>query len=144
HAVIVLPTNFARPTGKILPGARQYCNVSPEVAGRFRQLSHADNTTLFMALLAAYNILLSIYSGQKDIAVGTPVAGRSRRQLEGVIGLFINTLVMRNQVDPQASFRDFLQQIRQTALDAFAHQDVPFEKLVEELHPPRDPSRTPY
>src|SRR5690606_26587781 len=109
-----------------------------------RQLTQAENATLFMTLLAAFNLLLHKYSQQTDIAVGTPIAGRNRNQLDGLIGLFINTLVMRSQIDPQASFRDFLQQVRQTAFDAYDHQDIPFEKLVEELQPPRDPSRTPY
>ena len=143
-AVVDLPTDYPRPAVQTFAGARHYFNIAPDIADQFHQLTQAENTTLFMGLLGAFNILLHIYSRQTDITVGTPVAGRNRQQLESVIGLFINTLVMRNQIEPQATFRDFLKQIRQTTLDAFAHQDVPFEKLVEELHPPRDPSRTPY
>jgi amino acid adenylation domain-containing protein len=143
-AVIDLPTDHPRPTVQTFSGARHYFTISPTIASQFQQLTYDENSTLFMALLAAFNSLLYIYSRQTDIAVGTPVAGRSRKQVEGVIGLFINTLVMRCHIDPQASFRSLLQQVRQTALAAFDHQDVPFEKLVEELHPPRDPSRTPY
>ncbi|MCA9944681.1 MAG: hypothetical protein KC449_14425 [Anaerolineales bacterium] len=143
-AVVDLPTDHPRPTVQTFAGARHYFTVAPDVASQFHQLTHAENATLFMGLLGAFNLLLHIYSRQTDISVGTPVAGRNRNQLESTIGLFINTLVMRNQIDPQASFRDLLKQIRQTTLDAFAHQDVPFEKLVEELHPPRDPSRTPF
>ncbi len=143
-AVTDLPTDYPRPTVQTFAGARHYFTIAPDIANQFHQLTHAENATLFMGLLGAFNVLLHIYSRQTDISVGTPVAGRNRNQLESTIGLFINTLVMRNQIDPQASFRDLLKQIRQTTLNAFAHQDVPFEKLVEELHPPRDPSRTPF
>jgi hypothetical protein len=142
-AVVDLPTDYPRPAVQTFAGARHTFTIAPDIASQFHQISHAENSTLFMALLAAFNILLYIYSRQTDIAIGTPVAGRNRNQLESTIGLFINTLVLRLQIDPQASFRSLLKQTRQTTLDAFAHQDVPFEKLVEELHPPRDPSRTP-
>ncbi|MAT97567.1 MAG: non-ribosomal peptide synthetase [Anaerolineaceae bacterium] len=143
-AVVDLPTDHPRPNVQTFAGARHYFTIAPDIASQFHQITHAENATLFMGLLGAFNVLLHIYSRQTDISVGTPVAGRNRNQLESTIGLFINTLVMRNQIEPQASFRDLLKQIRQTTLDGFAHQDVPFEKLVEELHPPRDPSRTPY
>ena len=143
-AVVDLPTDYPRPAVQTFAGARHYFMIAPDVANQIRNLTHAENATLFMGLLTTFNILLHIYSHQTDITVGTPVAGRNRNQLEDIIGLFINTLVMRNQVTLQSSFRDLLKQVRQTALDAFSHQDVPFEKLVEDLHPPRDPSRSPY
>ncbi|MCZ7672456.1 MAG: amino acid adenylation domain-containing protein [Chloroflexi bacterium] len=143
-AVIDLPTDFPRPSVQTFAGARHYFTIAPEAATQIQRLSHAENATPFMGLLTTFNILLHRYSYQTDIAVGTPVAGRNRNQLENSIGLFINTLVMRSEVTLQSSFRELLKQVRQTTLDAFAHQDVPFEKLVEELHPPRDPSRSPY
>ena len=143
-AVIDLPTDHPRPPVQTFNGARHYFTIDPSIADHLRRLTHAENATLFMSLLTTFNILLHQYSGQTDIAVGTPVAGRNRNQLESVIGLFINTLVMRSNIEPTATFRAQLAQMRQKALDAFAHQDIPFEKIVEELHPARDPSRTPY
>src|SRR5262245_46173472 len=96
-----------------------------------------------MTLLAAFQLLLSRYSGQVDIAVGTPIANRTRSEIEGLIGFFVNTLVMRTAVEPRSSFREHLRRVRETALGAYAHQDVPFERLVEELSPERDMSRSP-
>ncbi|WP_415835867.1 condensation domain-containing protein, partial [Corallococcus soli] len=99
--------------------------------------------TSFMVLLAAWQVLLARYSGQQDISVGTPIAGRNRTELEGLIGFFVNTLVLRTKLEERASFRQVLRQVKETTLGAYAHQEVPFEKLVEELRPERDLSRTP-
>ncbi|MFP2903366.1 condensation domain-containing protein, partial [Corallococcus sp. 4LFB] len=96
-----------------------------------------------MVMLAAWQVLLARYSGQQDISVGTPIAGRNRTELEGLIGFFVNTLVLRTKLEGSASFRDVLRQVKETTLGAYAHQEVPFEKLVEELKPERDLSRTP-
>jgi aspartate racemase len=96
-----------------------------------------------MTLLAAFKVLLRYYSGQHDIVVGTPVANRNREATEGLIGFFVNTLVLRTQLSDEMSFSDLLGEVREVALDAYAHQDVPFEKLVEELQPERDLSRNP-
>ena len=96
-----------------------------------------------MTLLAAFQVLLHRYSGQEDIAVGTPIAGRGRTELEGLIGFFVNTLVLRSNLAGNPTFSEFLAQVRETALGAYAHQDLPFEKLVEELAPSRDISRNP-
>lgn len=142
-AVIDLPTDHPRPPMQTFVGARQYFTIDPAVSQTLRDLTQSENATLYMTLLSAFNILLYKYSKQTDITVGSPIAGRTRQQLEGLIGLFINTLVMRNQVDPERDFLTHLAHVRQTALSAFAHQDIPFEKLVKELNPPRDPSRSP-
>jgi non-ribosomal peptide synthetase component F len=96
-----------------------------------------------MTLLAAFQVLLQRYSGQDDIAVGVPIAGRSRPELEGLIGFFVNTLVLRGDLSGDPSFAEYLARVRARALDAYAHQDLPFEKVVEELAPSRDLSRNP-
>src|SRR5262249_17257819 len=99
--------------------------------------------TLFMTILAAFQVLLMRYSGQSDISVGAPIANRQQAQIEGVIGFFVNTLVMRTDLSGNPSFVDVLQRVRQVGLGAYAHQDGPFEKVVEELVPARDLSRPP-
>ena len=96
-----------------------------------------------MTLLAAFQVLLHRYSGQDDIAVGTPIAGRGRTELEGLIGFFVNTLVLRSDLAGNPAFTELLARVRETALGAYTHQDLPFEKLVEELSPSRDMSRNP-
>ena len=96
-----------------------------------------------MTLLAAFQVLLHHYSGQEDVCVGSPIANRNRAEVEGLIGFFVNTLVLRGRCAGNPRFRELLGQVRETCLDAYAHQDLPFEKLVEELQPERDLSRTP-
>ena len=96
-----------------------------------------------MVLLAAYQSVLSRWSGQRDVVVGTAIANRTRQELEGVVGFFVNTLAMRTSVGPESSFVDVVRRVKQSALSAYAHQAVPFEKLVEELKVVRDMSRTP-
>jgi amino acid adenylation domain-containing protein len=108
-----------------------------------KELSRRETATLFMTLLAAFQVLLYRYTGQEDLVVGVPVAGRRRPELETLIGFFVNTLVLRGDLSGDPSFRGYLRRVRERALEAYAHQDVPFEKLVEELVTNRDPSRNP-
>jgi non-ribosomal peptide synthetase component F len=96
-----------------------------------------------MSLLAAFNILLYRYTNQEDILIGSPIANRNRAELEGMLGLFVNTLVLRNNLSGNPSFRELLHRVREVTLNAYAHQDLPFEMLVEQLQPERDLSRNP-
>ncbi|WNG56867.1 amino acid adenylation domain-containing protein [Archangium gephyra] len=138
-----LPTDKPRPAIQSVRGAQLPVKLSKESSERLLQLCQREGVTPFMALLATFQLLLSRYSNQDDICVGSPIAGRRHAELEGLIGFFVNTLVLRSRIDSRTSFRSLLSQVRSTTLDAFEHQDVPFEKLVEELRPPRDLSRTP-
>jgi non-ribosomal peptide synthetase component F len=108
-----------------------------------REFSQREGVTLFMTLLSGWQTLLARYSGQWDLNVGTPIANRTRREMEGLIGFFVNTLVLRTRLQASGSFREQLQQVREVCLGAYAHQDVPFEMVVEELQPERDMSRSP-
>src|SRR5690606_7329143 len=106
-------------------------------------LARQESASLFMMLLAAFKVLLARYAAQDDIVVGSPIAGRNRAEIEHLIGFFLNSLVLRTDLSGEPSFRELLARVRNVTLDAYAHQDVPFEKLVEHIDPPRDPSRTP-
>ncbi|MGZ4123356.1 MAG: amino acid adenylation domain-containing protein, partial [Tumebacillaceae bacterium] len=141
--VSLLPTDRPRPAMQRFNGASQKRVLSPDLLADIQALGQREGTTLFMTLLAAFQTLLHRYSGQEDIIVGTPVAGRSHRELEGMIGVFINMLVMRTDFSGDLSSRELLRRVREVSLAGFAHQDVPFEKLVEELQPERDPSYSP-
>ena len=103
------------------------------MSGRLGKASREHGVTLFMMLLAGFKVLLHRYTGSRDIAVGTPIAGRTRPEVEGLIGFFVNTLVMRTEVSGEESFREVLRKVRETALGAYANQDAPFEQLVEAL-----------
>ena len=140
---LVLPTDRPRSVLPQQQGARQAMTIPSMLSSRLAASSQQEGTTLFMTLLAAFQILLQRYSGQEDFAIGTPIANRTRVETEGLIGLFVNTLVLRADVKGDPPFRELLQRVRQTTLEAYAHQDVPFERLVEELQPPRDPGRNP-
>ncbi|HEU0076351.1 MAG TPA: AMP-binding protein, partial [Longimicrobiaceae bacterium] len=118
-------------------------HLDAEAAGRLRALARREGATLFMVLLAGWQALLSRYSGQDDVSVGTPVAGRTRSETEGLIGFFVNTLVLRAELGGDPSFRALTGRVRAAALGAYAHQEVPFEKLVEELAPERSLTHTP-
>jgi amino acid adenylation domain-containing protein len=142
-AAIDLPTDYPRPSVRSAAGARVSATLSPEAFAALKQLSRAENTTLFMTLLAIFQSLLSRYSGQQDVVVGTPVAGRAMVETENLIGAFVNTLAMRADLSGNPTFREVLARVRETVLGAFCHQDVPFEKLVEELNPERKGNCSP-
>ncbi len=141
--VLELPTDRPRPAMQKFHGATERFAVPKDVAEQLLALSRQENATLFMTLLAAFNVLLYRYTGQRDILLGTPIANRNRAEIEDLIGFFVNTLVLRAQMEGDETFLSLLRQIRTTTLDAYAHQDLPFEKLVQELQPERDMSRSP-
>jgi amino acid adenylation domain-containing protein/non-ribosomal peptide synthase protein (TIGR01720 family) len=142
-APLELPTDRPRPPVKTTAGAAYRLVIPEEVTAGLKELGRQHGATLFMTLVAACQLLFARYCRQQDVAVGTAVSGRNRPELERLIGCFINTLVLRSDVRPDLSFVDLLGQVRETVLGAFANQDVPFERLVDELCPDRDPSRTP-
>ncbi|MFP2913259.1 condensation domain-containing protein, partial [Pyxidicoccus sp. 3LFB2] len=142
-AALELPTDRPRPAAQSFRGTTAPVQLSRPVSEALKALCQEEGVTPFMVLLAGWQLLLSRYSGQEDILVGSPIAGRRIAEVEGLIGFFINTLVLRSRIDSGASFRQLLAQVRRSTLGAFEHQDVPFEKLVEELQPQRDLSRSP-
>ncbi|WP_405974469.1 amino acid adenylation domain-containing protein [Streptomyces sp. NBC_00988] len=142
-AALEPPADFARPAERDPRGDLVPFTVPAPVADAVRTLGQQHGATPFMVLLTAFATLLARHSGQWDVPVGVPVAGRDRPELERTVGFFLNSLVLRCRLDPALDFTAALDAVRQTALAGFAHQDVPFERLVEELRPERDPSRTP-
>ena len=138
-----LPTDWMRPAVASFKGGEITFAVSQQLAAGLRELSRREGVTLYMVLLAAFQVLLSRWSGQKNIVVGSPIAGRRHRETEALIGFFVNTLAMRGDLSGNPTFREYLRQVKETTLGAYAHQDLPFEKLVEELQPVRDLSRQP-
>ncbi|MFD4561725.1 amino acid adenylation domain-containing protein, partial [Streptomyces sp. NPDC058469] len=138
-----LPTDRPRPAVRSSAGAVAGFAVSPETAEALRALSRECGVSMFMTLLAAFDVLLGRYAGSEDVVVGTPVANRNRAETEDLIGFFVNTLVMRADLSGDPTFRDVLGRVRESALGAYAHQDVPFEQLVEALVTDRDRSRSP-
>ncbi|MBV9787291.1 MAG: AMP-binding protein, partial [Chloroflexi bacterium] len=142
-APLDLPGDYPRPANPSDHGAIVELRIPAALTHALEALSQQLDATLFMTLLAAWQTLLLRYSGQHDIAVGTPIAGRTRPELEGLIGFFVNTLVLRTDLSGQPSFTELVNRTRSTALDAYAHQDVPFEQIVEAVQPERDLSRTP-
>jgi amino acid adenylation domain-containing protein len=143
HPVLNLPTDRPRPPRQSFRGARMSINLPEALTTAINDLSHQCGVTPFMTLLAAFKVLLCRYAGQEDIIVGTPVANRNRSELEHVIGLFVNTLVLRSDLSGVPSFKELLGRVREMCLSAYARQELPFEKLVEELKPERDQSRNP-
>jgi acyl carrier protein len=138
-----LPVDFARPAVQSTKGASVGFTVDKELTGKFHELSQKQGTTMFMTLLAAFKVLLFRHTGQADICVGTPIAGRQQQEVEGLIGFFVNTLALRDEVRGESSFGEFLQQVKSTTVDAYEHQEVPFEKVVEAVMVQRDMSRSP-
>ncbi|GHO70196.1 hypothetical protein KSC_090880 [Ktedonobacter sp. SOSP1-52] len=141
--VIELPLDHARPTIQSYQGDRQSTSFSAELTQRVRELSQQEEVTMFMALLTSFVVLLWRYSGQEDIVVGTPIANRNRLELEGLIGFFANTLILRTSLTDDPTFREVLERVKEVTLNAYSHQDVPFEKLVEVLRPERKTSYAP-
>jgi amino acid adenylation domain-containing protein len=141
--VLELVTDGPRPDVVTFRAERQSLRLSKSLVQRLRTLSQREGATTFMTLLAVFNLLLYRSTGQDDILVGSPIANRVRTETEGLIGLFLNNLVLRTRLSDELTFRDLLERVRETALGAYTNQDVPFEKLVEALQPQRDLSRTP-
>ena len=141
--VLELPGDRPRPPVQTFQGARFHFSFGVSLNARLKEFSHNEGVTLFMSLLAGLSIVLSRYSGQTDILVGTTIANRNRAETEDLIGFFVNMLVMRTDLSGKPSVRELLRQVRERALEAYAHQDLPFEKLVEELQLDRDLSRAP-
>ncbi len=138
-----LPTDRPRPAVRTREGALVTFVLPAALIDRLREVGRGADATLYMTLLAACQVLLARWAGQQDVAVGTVTAGRERPELHDVVGMFVNTLVLRGRVRPGMSFRELLAKARTTVLTAFAHQEVPFERLVDALQPERDTSRTP-
>jgi amino acid adenylation domain-containing protein len=141
--LLELPTDYPRPAQQSYRGQRYIYALTPELTAAVNAFSQQQGVSLYMTLLATLSILLSRYSRQEDLCIGSPIANRTHSQTEGLIGFFVNTLVMRQQIKLEPSFIEFLQQTRQTCLDAYAHQDVPFDVLVEKLRPERSMSYNP-
>ena len=142
-AALELPTDRPRPHTQTYTGAQKTVTYSNDLLSGLKTLSNREGVTLFMTLLTAVQTLLTRYTGEEDIVIGSPVAGRSRVEVENLIGFFVNTLVLRTSLHGNPSFAESLRRVKETTLDAYAHQDIPFEKLVEELRPERSSNRTP-
>lgn len=142
-AVLELPTDRPRPLVQTYQGRRQSLALPKTLSDSLQVLCRQERSTLFMILLAAFQVLLHRYTGQDDIVVGTPIAGRTQAETEGLIGFFVNNLVLRTDISGNPTFRELLGRVREVTLEAYTHQDLPFEKLVEELHPDRNLSYSP-
>ncbi len=141
--LLELPTDYPRPPVQTFQGRREYFQLNAELTQKLTIVSQQSKTTLFMTLLAAFATLLYRYSAQSDIVIGSPIANRNRSQIEPLIGFFANSLALRINLQGNPSFNELLSQVRQIALDAYDHQDLPFEKLIEELQPERSLSYSP-
>ena len=141
--LLELPADRPRPPAQTYRGAKESFLIPRTLTAALKKLSRQENVTLFMTLLAAFKTLLYRYTGQADIPVGSPIANRNRAEIQGLIGFFVNTLVLRTDLSGDLTFRQLLARIREVSLEAYAHQDLPFEKLVEELQPERKLSYNP-
>ncbi|HYR08361.1 MAG TPA: amino acid adenylation domain-containing protein, partial [Longimicrobium sp.] len=141
--LLELPTDHPRPPVQTYRGASVPVELSLELLERLQRLGRSEGATLYMTLLAAFQVLLSKYSGSEDIVVGSPIAGRTRGEVEELIGFFVNTLVLRTNLSGDPGFREVLRRVRDVTLGAYEHQEVPFEKLVAELQPERSLSHSP-
>ena len=143
-AVLDLPTDFHRPAVQRRRGATERLLLPLPLLERLRALGQEEGATLFMTLLAGFQLLLSRYTGQKDIVIGSPIANRPRSELEQLVGFFVNSLALRTDLSGSPSFRELLRRVRSVALGAYANQDLPFERIVEELNPERIGDRNPF
>jgi amino acid adenylation domain-containing protein len=141
--LLPLPIDRPRPAVQAHRGEYRTFSLDARVCARIKAIGQAESATLFMTTLAAFFVLLHRYTGETDIAVGSPIANRTHQELEGLIGFFVNTLVLRVSLAGDPTFRELLRRVREVALDAYAHQDTPFEKLVEELQPERNAGHNP-
>src|SRR5581483_7256381 len=142
-ALLELPADFPRPTQQSFRGALHPFVLPAHLSGKCKELAHQPGTTLFMVLLAVFAVLLSRYTRQADLVVGSPIANRTRPEIEKLVGFFVNTLALRIQLAGNPTFWDLLEHVKEGSLEAYAHQDLPFERLVEELQPERSLSHTP-
>jgi amino acid adenylation domain-containing protein len=142
-APLRLPADHARPEVQSFNGAAHRFTLPGALVQALRELGHERGATLFMVLLAGFKALLARYTGQADIAIGAPIANRTRGEVEGLIGFFVNTLVLRTRLEGSPSFLELLERVRETTLEAYAHQELPFERLVEELQPERQANQNP-
>ncbi|OYD97753.1 non-ribosomal peptide synthetase [Nostoc sp. 'Peltigera membranacea cyanobiont' 210A] len=142
-SILHLPTDKPRPAIQSYQGSTQFLELPLKLIDALEKLSQQEGVTLFMTLLAAFQTLLYRYTHQEDIAVGSPIANRNHSEIEGIIGFFVNSLVLRSNLSGNPTFRELLGRVREVTLGAYSHQDLPFEKLVEELHPERNLSHHP-
>jgi amino acid adenylation domain-containing protein len=143
NTILEIPSDYPRPLKQTFTGDVHLFDLEPELVAGIRALTKSRETTLFMTLFSAFAVLLYRLTGQEDVLVGTPIAGRRDAELENLIGLFVNTLVLRAQMEPSMPFVELLAEVKQMTIEAFEHQDMPFEKLVLELNPKRDLSHSP-
>ncbi|MCW8930409.1 MAG: amino acid adenylation domain-containing protein, partial [Gammaproteobacteria bacterium] len=141
--VLELPTDYSRPSVQSFKGKEFTFTLSKELNIKLNKLSSQQGSTLFMTLMASFSVLLNKYTRQNDICIGTPIANRNRKEIESLIGFFVNTLAIRQQVEPDKTFNQLLEQIKQQTLNAYDHQDVPFEKIVDNLNLERNLSYSP-
>ncbi len=141
--MLQLPTDFVRPSLQSYKGNNVYFNLEKKLSDHLRNLSQQQGVTLFITLLSAYKVMLYRYSGQQDICVGTSFARREQHELESLIGFFVNTLALRDEIVPDVSFIELLQHVKTTTIGAYENQDIPFEKIVETVVKERDPGRNP-
>ncbi|MFP2931151.1 condensation domain-containing protein [Pyxidicoccus sp. 3LG] len=138
-----LPADSGRPMARTLRGASHFFTLPEELVHALEKVGRDQGATLFMVLLAAYETLLARYSGQEDFAIGSPIAHRTRAELEPLIGFFVNTLVLRTRLEGDPTFAELVDRVRESALAAYVHQDVPFDRLVEALGGERSEGRAP-
>ncbi|MGB7604143.1 MAG: amino acid adenylation domain-containing protein, partial [Lutisporaceae bacterium] len=141
--VLNLPTDYQRPALQSFEGDTIEFEIDKTLTNKLRQIAKATGSTMYMVLLSSFNVLLSKYSGQEDIIVGSPIAGRPHADLENIMGMFVNTLTMRNYPSGEKTFKEFLREVKENALGAYENQDYQFEELVEKLNVSRDFSRNP-